>query len=1203
VDWAAAPLARVLPDESQLAALTLVRQGGPVSVFGAPGTGKTLVAELAAAEAVQAGRAVLVLSPERHAAKSLAARVVRRAGVPLERRVAVTPAALAMTVLQARAEAIAAQPWDGAAEAARAYQPQMVTGAEQMAAFGELLAMEAETGLPSIGWPDKAPPAARTLRAFRAELRDLLMRAAERGLDAVALESLGRSQSRPEWVAAARFYQAYLEGLDVGAAADSGLKLDVAAMVSTAHACLRDWCEPFHVAGQSVELPAASKPRWDLVIVDDHQEASLALHRLVGQFGADGAQLVLLGSPESAVQAYRGALPGQLAATLAPPAAGGSAQGGWGARPAVLSQNWRQGGDLALNAHRLRLRVRSPGAPRAARTIPAAAPSQGVVRAWAARSEADVAALVARRLRWARIVEGVDWDQMAVLARTSGRVSSLRSMLTSAGVPVRVPGSEVLAADHPAVAPLVTALRCAADPAQLTAAVAVKLLTSAVGGFDAARLRVLRRSLVAAARASGIGATSDELLVAVLGGAGLPDADRPSSGSPDAGSRGAGLPDADRPSGGSPDVAERGAGLPDADRPSGEPLADPSQLLAAARAAGLSQRDATRVTELAAALTRGRARARAPKPSAAQTLWAVWDALGLAETWRAQALAGGAEGVRADSDLDAVLALFAAAGRLDERRPGSGVAGLVAYLDAQEVPSDTIAAHAPPSGKVTLATVAAAAGHEWDLVVVLDLEENVWPDLRLRDTLLGAGELADLIDGKGLTADPVERRRAVAEDEARALLLAATRARRELVAVAVAGEESRPSRFFGWIAASASPMPGADREIPAHPQPEGGGAGGDRAASAAGTAGAVAGMGTGALDVGNETRVAGGDRSASAAGSAEDWTAGAPLPFDLRGVVAAARARLVARPDGADAGRAAAVLAVLAALGKPGAHPGSWPGLLARSTDRPLWPEGRSPVLSPSRLEQLAECPLGWALRHVGGDAPAGAAASLGTLVHSLAEEFGSAAALERLPGRADLRARLRARLAERWPELELVDGYSTRLLGRRAEIMVDNLAQYLDERRGLRRVALEARISPDGADLPVRLRGVVDRIEEDDSGAVRVVDFKTGAAAPTIEAAKTNPQLGAYQAALAAGSVEGFGPTRAREAALVYLEKTSRDEVKELRQPGLAVGDPWVSNMLAECRAAAAQPTIEARPGSHCRNCPVTASCPAKSSGKQVTA
>ncbi|MDR2348181.1 MAG: PD-(D/E)XK nuclease family protein [Bifidobacteriaceae bacterium] len=1200
IDLTPPPLARVRPDASQQAVLALVAEGGPVSVFGAPGTGKTLVAELAAVEALRAGSSALVVSVERHAAQALSGRIVRRAGLALPRRVAVTPSALAMSILRARADAVAAQPWAGAAEAARAFQPQMVTGAEQLAAFAELLAMDAAGEL-GLVWPKGVPVGARQLPAFRAELRALLTRAAERGLDPVDLAQLGSRWDRPDWVAAAQFYQRYLDTLDMPRAGDTGLKLDAAAMVATAFARLRDWCEPFQAAGRTVRLDPATRPAWDLVIVDDYQEASLALHRLVGQLGAQGSQLLVLGSPQSAAQGYRGALPGLLAQTLrpaaAPAAAGGGLPelgqglawaaadgspldrlglagapgGGWGARAAVIGSGWRQGGDLARCAQSVRQQVRSPGAPRAALAAPSAPPAgggpglpglkadqaggaaaagrDGLVAAWTARSGSEAAALVARRLRQARLAEGLAWDEMAVLTRTAGQVALLRSLLTGAGVPVGVPGSEVLATDQRAVAPLVKALHVASQPGRLTAVVAAELLTSAIGGLDAADLRVLRRHLLSAAPPGGL----SEAAAGAPSGAppGLPLAARaglPPGGLPEAG---AGKPAGRLTDGSASDrllVAVLGGAT--------ETEAPPGGWLAAAAAGGLPERIVKRVETLAAALAAGRS--QAATASAAAVLWAIWQATGLAAKWRELALGGGARGVQADADLDAVLALFAAANRHDARRAGSGAGQFAAFLEAQEVPSDTIAAHSPAGGKVHLSTATAAVGREWDLVVLVGLEEDVWPDPRLRDTLLGAGQLADLVDGTAAPADPVERRRAVLEDEGRLLTLAVTRARRELLAVAVDNEEEQPSRFFDWLAQHAAGRP-------AVPQ-----------AAAAGT------------------------------GCGPD---GRPLPFDLRGVVAAARSALVAAPASQPAPAAAAVLAVLAGLGAAGAAPGAWPGLAPRSTDQPLLADSgldALPVLSPSQLERLSQCPLSWALQRVGGSVAAGPEASLGTLVHSLAEEFGTLEALQQAPSLEALAARLEARLAERWGELSFEGDYTARGFEHRARQMIGNLAAYLDSRRDLAEVAVEARIDPQlagPAGLPVRLSGVIDRIETDRAGNVEVVDFKTGKTPPSLASVRTNPQLGAYQLALEAGLVAGRGPVAVAGARLHYLAAGDKGRPAELAQPPLRAGQSWLQDLLRQCAREAAGPRFEARPGDHCRNCPVATSCPAVVEGKQVTA
>src|SRR5690606_14013491 len=102
---------------------------------------------------------------------------------------------------------------------------------------------------------------------------------------------------------------------------------------------------------------------------------------------------------------------------------------------------------------------------------------------------------------------------------------------------------------------------------------------------------------------------------------------------------------------------------------------------------------------------------------------------------------------------------------------------------------------------VTLCTAASAAGGQWELVVVAGLQEGAWPDLRLRDSLLGAQALVDDAEGRLLVgeSDLREARRAVLDDELRALVLAVSRARSRLLVTAVKDEDQRPSVFLDLV--------------------------------------------------------------------------------------------------------------------------------------------------------------------------------------------------------------------------------------------------------------------------------------------------------------------------------------------------------------------------------------------------------------------
>ncbi|MDR1798312.1 MAG: UvrD-helicase domain-containing protein, partial [Bifidobacteriaceae bacterium] len=341
-------------DGAQAAAAALIAAGGPVAVVGAPGTGKTLVAVTAALAGLRAGRRVLVLSPNRATATRLNTQIVRRAGVTLDGPVAMTPTGFAMALLRRRADALAAAAGPGGERAAAKEYPQMISGADQDEAIASMLAGQARGEGKPIEWPASVPPAARTIKAFRNELRDLLVRAEERGLAPADLADLGRANQRPEWVAAAQFYQAYLEGWALRGGADAGLKLDAAAMVATAGLAFADWAEPVWLGDQAITLDLAQRPHFDLVAVDDYQEASLALRALLGELAADGSQIAVLGCPDLAVQGYRGALPRLVAEATAPPPQG------FGAELAVLDTAWRQTAALVQVTDRVCATIR-PG--------------------------------------------------------------------------------------------------------------------------------------------------------------------------------------------------------------------------------------------------------------------------------------------------------------------------------------------------------------------------------------------------------------------------------------------------------------------------------------------------------------------------------------------------------------------------------------------------------------------------------------------------------------------------------------------------------------------------------------------------------------------------------------------------------------------------------------------------------------------------
>ncbi|MFE7570154.1 ATP-dependent helicase [Streptomyces sp. NPDC057539] len=127
--------------------------------------------------------------------------------------------------------------------------------------------------------------------------------------------------------------------------------------------------------------------------------------------------------------------------------------------------------------------------------------------------------------------------------------------------------------------------------------------------------------------------------------------------------------------------------------------------------------------------------------TAEEALWELWDGTPWPGRLERSALRGGAGGRNADRDLDAVCALFDAAARAEERTGGRGALNFLEELDAQDIAADTLSRRAVRPDAVRLMTAHRSKGLEWRLVVVAGVQEGLWPDLRRRGSLLEADRI------------------------------------------------------------------------------------------------------------------------------------------------------------------------------------------------------------------------------------------------------------------------------------------------------------------------------------------------------------------------------------------------------------------------------------------------------------------------------
>ncbi|MFG2535518.1 ATP-dependent helicase [Streptomyces sp. NPDC048511] len=533
--------------------------------------------------------------------------------------------------------------------------------------------------------------------------------------------------------------------------------------------------------------------------------------------------------------------------------------------------------------------------------------------------------------------------------------------------------------------------------------------------------------------------------------------------------------------------------------------------------------------------------------TAEEALWTLWNGTPWPGRLERAALRGGAGGRNADRDLDAVCALFDTAARAEERTGGRGALNFLEEVDAQDIAADTLSRRAVRPDAVRLMTAHRSKGLEWRLVVVAGVQEGLWPDLRRRGSLLEA----DRIGRDGL-AEPLTPGALLAE-ERRLFYVAATRARDRLVVTAVkapADDGDQPSRFLAELGTEPRDVTGRPRRPLA-------------------VASLVA-----------ELRATTVDPAASEA---------------LRDAAAQRLARLAALSD--DEGQPLV----------PAAHPHRWWGLDEPTrSEVPLRDRDHPVALSGSALDQLANtCALQWFLgREVKADAPATAAQGFGNVVHVLADEVASGRTA------ADLDV-LMERLDSVWDGLVFDAPWKSRQEKDQARAALERfLRWHVMDRAGRTPTASEHDfdVTLEAGEYAVRIRGSMDRVEQDTEGRAYVVDFKTGKGAPTKDEVASHPQLAVYQLAVREGAVDEVFDGRRPEAGgaeLVQLRQPAPKKEGGDALPKVQAQEPlsgeWVSGLLATAAGRVLDERFTPTTGQHCTHCAFKASCSAQPEGRQI--
>ncbi|GAA4949847.1 hypothetical protein GCM10023205_07990 [Yinghuangia aomiensis] len=1226
--------------------------GGPLLVLAGPGTGKTTTLVEAVADRVARGmlpEEILVLTFSRKAAGELRDRIATRLRSGGAHAGGALPTA---TTFHSFCYALVRQHQP---PELFTYPLRLMSGPEQDVFVRELLAGQAEDG--TVHWPAELRAALAT-RGFADEVRAVVARSREIGLDPDALARFAAATGRADWRAAADFLGEYLNVLDAQGVVD--------------------YAELVHRAVILAERPEVAEQlrrRYRAVFVDEYQDTDPAQVRLLQALAGNGRDLVAVGDPDQSIYAFRGAdVNGILDFRDRFPDRDGDP-----ARTIVLRTSRRAGAGLLRASREITRRMplsRLPAADALAHRDLAADrtgeddPSRVEVYTYPTPgAELDNVADILRR---AHLEDGVPWGEMAVLVRSGARsIPAIRRALSVAGVPLEIAGDELPLAAEQAVAPLLTALRVAADPDALDEETARMLLVSPMGGLDSADLRVLGRALRAEERAAAEAGADEE------SAEGEPEPEHGIATSGEDGGRAAALDAA-----AIADEPVDAAGQPDGADEDGAAAAPGDQAQAAAAEArggetamdddALFPRDFADVQPTTPHDDAPESLRPAASPAADARARNRGVTAHVGDADPAAAPVGDADGT--DGPAQAASADAAAP------EPASAAP----ETDPAHDPTRTPTPRLPFVGRSSAELVREALAHPEQLVAV---DERVGRGAYRLGRLIEAARA--VLDGGGTTEAalwelwqgtpwPARLERSVLRGGA-----AGRNADRDLDAVvalfevAARAEERAGHRgalnFLEELTAQQIPGDRLDdaalrgesvRLLTAHRSkglqwrlvvvagvqeglwPDLRRRGSLLEADRIGSDGLAEPLSPGALLAeerrlfyvaatrARERLVVTAVKSAYDDGDqpsrflAElgeegveraDVTARPRRPLSTSALVAELRASAV-DPKAPRAVQLAAArrLARLAALRDedgyplvPAAHPDRWWGLVEPTDPGIPVRDPRVPVrLSGSAVEKVDTCTLNWFLgREVRAESARSAALGFGNVVHALADEVGTGATPAELPV-------LMERLDRVWDALAFDAPWQSAQQKEEARSALERfLAWHTHERhRMVAATEHEFEVSLTAGDHRIEIRGSMDRVERGEDGLAYVVDFKTGKSKPNADDVAAHPQLAVYQMAVANGAldeVEAFGGARPESggAELVQLrhrlpgaESVPLPVVQEQVPPEPDEdGRTWVSALLADVAGRILGERFTPKSGSHCDRCDFRKCCSARTEGRSV--
>ena len=174
---------------------------------------------------------------------------------------------------------------------------------------------------------------------------------------------------------------------------------------------------------------------------------------------------------------------------------------------------------------------------------------------------------------------------------------------------------------------------------------------------------------------------------------------------------------------------------------------------------------------------------------------------------------------------------------------------------------------------------------------------------------------------------------------------------------------------------------------------------------------------------------------------------------------------------------------------------------------------------------------------------------------------------------------------------------------------MLDRLDAWLASSRSVfDQVAVEATVDVQ-VDAQTRIAGRIDRLEREKSGALHIVDLKTGAHVPTKQDTEHNAQLTAYQLAVSRGKItgndvvtnDGTDPIDVGGALLIYPNANKSGFATREQAPKPADDLETFAEAIRPLSELMRGPQLPAHTGEHCDNCRVRALCPVQPEGRTI--